>query len=67
MLTDFGLSKQFEETWGKTTTFCGTAEYLAPEVLLAQPYDYAVDWWSFGTLLYEMLAGIVSGGDNGMG
>ncbi|RIA87268.1 kinase-like domain-containing protein, partial [Glomus cerebriforme] len=58
VLTDFGLSKQFKPNWQKTNTFCGTAEYLAPEIIRGDEYSYPVDWWSLGTLLYEMMTGI---------
>ncbi|KAI8062574.1 kinase-like domain-containing protein [Gongronella butleri] len=57
VLTDFGLSKWLIDT-PYTETFCGTAEYLAPEVLTGEPYSFGIDHWSYGTILYEMLAGI---------
>jgi serum/glucocorticoid-regulated kinase 2 len=50
-LTDFGLSKQNIDSTGGATTFCGTAEYIAPELLKGQKYGPPVDWWSFGILL----------------
>ncbi|MBM6384733.1 MAG: protein kinase [Paenibacillus sp.] len=62
VLTDFGLSKQFYDGLSleeqRADTFCGTAEYLAPEILNGQPYSYQVDYWSMGTILFEMLTGI---------
>ncbi|CEP16517.1 hypothetical protein [Parasitella parasitica] len=62
VLTDFGLSKQFYDGLSteqqRTDTFCGTAEYLAPEILNEKPYSYEVDYWSMGTILFEMLTGI---------
>lgn len=59
LLTDFGLCKILT-TEERTHTFCGTPEYLAPEVILQKGHGKAVDWWAFGILLYEMMVGIVS-------
>ncbi|GFY77114.1 ribosomal protein S6 kinase beta-1 [Trichonephila inaurata madagascariensis] len=56
-LTDFGLCKEKICDGNITHTFCGTIEYMAPEILTHSGHGKAVDWWSLGALMYDMLTG----------
>lgn len=56
-LTDFGLCKESIDETSVTHTFCGTIEYMAPEILTRNGHGKAVDWWSLGALMYDMLTG----------
>ncbi|XP_029140470.1 ribosomal protein S6 kinase alpha-1 [Protobothrops mucrosquamatus] len=56
-LTDFGLSKEAIDHEKKAYSFCGTVEYMAPEVVNRQGHTQSADWWSYGVLMFEMLTG----------
>ena len=56
-IADFGLCKEDIRYGNTTKTFCGTPEYLAPEVLDDNDYGQAVDWWGLGIVMYEMMIG----------
>ena len=56
-LTDYGMCKEGLTKNEKTNTFCGTPNYIAPEMLRGEDYSFSVDWWALGVLMYEMMAG----------
>jgi len=53
-LADFGIAKQAIES----NTFCGSPEYISPEMIQGTGHDHTLDWWALGTLIYEMLVGV---------
>ena len=55
-LVDFGFAKKLDKN--KTWTFCGTPEYVAPEIILNKGHDLLADYWSLGVLLFELLTGM---------
>lgn len=55
-LTDFGLAKILQDN-AQAYSFCGTPEYLAPEILNEKGHSFPVDWWALGILTYEMIVG----------
>lgn len=57
VLADFGLAKIFDGNSDIAKTFCGTSEYMAPEIIKGRKQSYTVDWWTLGILVYELVTG----------
>ena len=57
-LADFGLSKQLEHPCASSFSFCGSPEYMSPEMLRREGHDYTLDFYSLGALLFELLSGL---------
>lgn len=57
-LADFGLAKMTQSKKDQSNSFCGTPEYLSPEMIIGNGHDHTVDWWTLGILLFELLVGI---------
>ncbi len=58
MLADFGLAKITANSTSEPNSFCGTPEYLSPEMIVGSGHDFTTDWWALGILIYEMIIGI---------
>jgi serum/glucocorticoid-regulated kinase 2 len=58
LLADFGLAKMIKSKKDLTNSYCGTPEYLSPEMINGSGHDHTVDWWTLGILLFELIIGI---------